>query len=220
MASATNTRRISGAAIRVATDFLEPDTVLNRELIHLLFLFRQAGADGVQLEITALVICALLERLVRLIFKAVCNGKSNAPDVLDEAKFEKLRHRYLVFSAQVSSRNREREYNRFHRSIKRNSLLEMQDIFKAVSQQLNIPWHKEMEPIYSEWKGIRHASAHGKFRHDVAPGFEQQAAEETFFGISRIAGGFNMIFLKLFGYSGRYLSSATEGTHRVIETNG
>lgn len=167
-----------GAAIRAAADFLEPDTPFNRKLVHLLFLFRQAGADGVQLEITTLTICVLLERLMRLIFKAECQQESGAWSALDAGKIE--------------------------------------NVFKAISQKLNIPWKQEVEPIFIEWKRVRNTSAHGKFRHDVAVGFEQEEAERSFFGISRIAGGFNMILLKLFGYSGRYLSSATESAHRVI----
>lgn len=154
-------------AIRVAVDFLEPDTAFNRKLIHVLFLFRQAGSKGVQTEIAVLSVCTLLESLVRAIFKHACGQKSAASEADPRPN--------------------------------------MQDMFKAVAQRLALSWKDEMGPIFKEWKTARNPAAHGDFHHEG-----DQADDEPFLGLSRIAGGFNMILLKLFGYEGPYVASIIE----------
>ncbi|PYL24564.1 MAG: hypothetical protein DMF37_07200, partial [Verrucomicrobia bacterium] len=60
-------------------------------------------------------------------------------------------------------------------------------------------------------------SAHGRFKTDINDGnADQKTVEEMFFGLSRIAGGFNMILLRLFGYSGPYRASALEDKYRNL----
>ena len=74
-----------------------------------------------------------------------------------------------------------------------------------------------MEPLFAEWKRARNPSAHGDFPSEVEPeADEQQALEQMFLGLSRIAGGFNMILLKLFGYTGIYRASTVEDVYRKL----
>jgi hypothetical protein len=167
-------------AIRLIAEFLEPKTSLNSQLTHLLFLFREAGKNTVQLEIRILALCALLEGLVRTIYKELSLGKPRA-------------------------------------SNRKKKPPAAQNIFKAVAQKLRIPWQDEMEPLFAEWERARNPSAHGDFPPEVEPGAdEQQALEQMFFGLSRIAGGFNMILLKLFGYTGIYRASTFEDVYRKL----
>jgi hypothetical protein len=81
----------------------------------------------------------------------------------------------------------------------------MQDRFKAVAQRLNLSWANDMGPLFKEWKAARNPAAHGDFHHEG-----DQPHDEPFRGLSRIAGGFNMIVLKLFGYKGPYVASIIE----------
>jgi hypothetical protein len=166
-------------AIRLTAEFLEPKTSLNGQLTHLLFLFREAGKDSVQLEIRILALCALLEGLIRTIFKEMSLGRP------------------------ANSRKK--------------NFPAAQDVFKAVAHKLAIPWEKEMEPLFNEWKYARNPSAHGHFPSELERETnEQVTVEKMFFGFSRIAGGFNMILLKLFGYSGTYRASTLEDIYRKL----
>ena len=166
--------------IRLIAEFLEPKTSLNSQLTHLLFLFREAGKNTIQLEIRILTLCALLEGLVRTIYKELSLGKPRA-------------------------------------SNRKKKPPAAQNIFKAVAQKLRISWQDEMEPLFAEWKRARNPSAHGDFPSEVEPeADEQQALEQMFLGLSRIAGGFNMILLKLFGYTGIYRASTVEDVYRKL----
>jgi hypothetical protein len=203
-----------GDAVRAAADFLEPDTVLNKKLRHLLFLFRQAGSKNVQLEITILSISVLLESLMRTIFKHVCSGKSAAEDALDPIEFENMKSNFLRRVERMAKKRKGPAYDRLWHGIKGASVFQTQDMFKAVAQELKIPW-VQMQRVFNEWKRARNPSAHGDFRHEIPEGVdEQKTVEEMFFGLSRIAGGFNMVLLRLFGYSGVYRDSAFKDDYR------
>lgn len=60
---------------------------------------------------------------------------------------------------------------------------------------------------------------HGQLPYHAPPTTEEQASERMFYGQSRIAGAFNMILLRLFGYEGSYLTSVIEGTRSTITRN-
>ena len=206
-----------GSAVKAAAEFLEPDTSLSRQLTHLLFLFREAGKDTVQLEIRILALCALLESLVRTIFKEVCQSKTDALDTANAERFAILKERFLKRAAQLRNTKNYREHDTLCDRIRGASVSTTQDVFKAVSSRLNLPWREVMQPLFREWKKARNPSAHGDFKPDIAGGVtEQKAVEEMFFGLSRIAGGLNTILLKLFGYSGPYRASALEDQHRRL----
>ncbi len=206
-----------GAAIRAATEFLEPDTLLNRKLTHLLFLFREAGKDSVQLEIKILAVCTLLESLIRTLFEGVCLRNSKAPDVIDGERFSRLKEQMLKRAARLLTAKNPREHQRLCDRVRDAAAFQIQDMFKAVAHELNISWAERMQPLFSEWKRARNPSAHGRFRPDFEQrGDEQKSAEKVFFGLSRIAGGFNMILLKLFGYSGLYRASTFEDKYSKL----
>jgi hypothetical protein len=199
------------AAVRAATEHLEPDTDLSRELIHLLFLFREAGKDSVQLEIRILAVCTLLESLIRTIFDKLCLRSTKASDAIDRRRFDRLKKQLLKRATSLLTKRNSREHARICARIKDAAEFQMQDMFKAVAHQLSIPWEQSMRPLFSEWKEARNPSAHGRFKMDFDEVSDpQKAAEKMFFGLSRLAGGFNMILLKLFGYSGVYCASVLE----------
>ena len=206
-----------GLTIKAAAEFLEPTTELNRRLTHLLFLFREAGRESVQLEITILALCVLLESLVRAIFKKVCLNRSDAPDVINSKRFTKLKNDLLRLSSRLINSKNAREHQRLCDRIRDASVFQIQDVFKAVAKRLDLPWKETMQPLFAEWKRARNPSAHGRFKTDINDGnADQKTVEEMFFGLSRIAGGFNMILLRLFGYSGPYRASALEDKYRNL----
>lgn len=161
-------------AIRLSSEFFEADTAFARQVMHLLFLFREAGKQTVQGEIRILALSALLEGLLRTILE--------------------------------------------HRGSKRAAKkARSEELFKRVGEKLNIRWSEEMEPLYTEWKRARNPSAHGDFPAEMpANADELEEVKKFFFGMSRVAGGFNMILLKLFGYQGRYLASALEDKYQAM----
>jgi hypothetical protein len=200
-----------GDAIKAATEYLEPETALTRELIHLLFLFREAGKESVQLEIRILAVCTLLESLIRTIFDKICLRSTKATDAIDRKRFERLKEQLLKRAASLLRKTNAREHARICARIKDAAEFQMQDMFKAVAHELDISWDQTMRPLFSEWKQARNPSAHGRFKPDFEEVSDpQKATEKMFFGLSRIAAGFNMILLKLFGYSGIYCASRLE----------
>lgn len=202
-----------GRAIKSAAEFLEPETKLNKQLTHLLFLFREAGKDSIDLEIKTLACCALLESLIRLIFEEVCLTRSDASDVIDPKRFARLKNALLRHSTGLLNSKNGREHQRICDRIRDAAEFQIQDIFKAVGARLGFAWEETMQPLFREWKRARNPSAHGRFK----PSSENhKEAEQQWFGLSRVAGGFNMILLRLFGYSGTFRASALEDSYQKL----
>jgi hypothetical protein len=202
-----------GLALKSAAESLEPDTHLNRQVTHLLFLFREGGKESIQLEIRTLACCAVLESLIRLIFKEVCFGRTGMTDAIDPNRFARLKRSLLKQAGKFRNSKNVREHERICARIRDAAEFQIQDMFKTVGNKLGISWETTMQPLFSEWKKARNPAAHGNFKADL---IDQKEVEQAFFGPSRIAGGFNMILLKLFGYSGVFRASAIEDQYQSL----
>ena len=89
-----------------------------------------------------------------------------------------------------------------------------QGLFRAVGEQLRLEWEKQLQAVFTDWKTARNPAAHGRVttEHPDAD-VEAERVKTMFFGYSRIGGGFNMVLLKLFGYTGTYCSSVLEDVY-------
>ena len=83
--------------------------------------------------------------------------------------------------------------------------LSMREKVQAVCKQLGLNREVDMDKVFTAWKAARNPLAHGKFGGD-----DDQAFIDTMHAKSRIAGGFNTLLLKLFGYAGYYNASVFE----------
>ena len=68
-----------------------------------------------------------------------------------------------------------------------------------------------MQVVKEAWEQLRNPLAHGDFREGDS--ITEQVFKDDTVAVSRIAGGFNTILLKLFGYSGLYKLSVFEPGH-------
>ena len=173
-------------------------------------MFRAAGDEGVHLDIKILATCALLESLVRTIY-----AERTMANQEQEKQFRDARSRVaeLIEKAAETTPNRV-ALDRLKAIVADAAPLTIQGVFRAVGEQLGLDWEKQLQPVFTEWKTARNPAAHGRVTTEHPdPDVEAQRVKTMFFGYSRIAGGFNMLLLKLFGYTGTFRSSALEDVY-------
>ncbi len=196
----------------VATRFAD-DSTFSKKLTYLLFLFRQAGNRGIHHEVSTLAICSLFESLVRVLFDHLDLGKEtleamSLPEFM--AAKEKLRAYLETWP------NNDASKQRLVGLVRSANPLTMREMLAAVCKRLGLDWESEMSKVFAAWKAARNPLAHGKFGDDE----DHQGFVDIMHGESRIAGGFNTLLLKFFGYSGYYNPSVFEpGFKRMSHQN-
>ncbi|HJT66389.1 MAG TPA: hypothetical protein VJ749_08050 [Pyrinomonadaceae bacterium] len=198
------------AALRCAAEFLCNRTPFTEKLTHLASMFRAAGDDGVHLDIKILATCALLESLVRTIYAERTLGGEE-----QEKQFRDARARVVELIEKEAETTPDRvALDRLKAIVADAAPLTIQGVFRAVGEQLGLDWEKQLQPVFTEWKTARNPAAHGRVTTEHPdPDVEAERVKTMFFLYSRIAGGFNMLLLKLFGYTGTYRSSVLEDVY-------
>jgi hypothetical protein len=176
-------------------------------------MFRQAGDEGVHLDIKILATCTLLESLVRTIY-----ADRGQKDTAAEARFRLARQRVVeLIGAEAESQSRGVEFERLRGLVAEAAPLTIQGMFRAVAANLGLHWDKQLQPVFVEWRRARNPAAHGHVTsEDPDPDVDAELVRDMFFGYSRVAGGFNMLMLKLVGYSGLYRASVLEDRYETI----
>lgn len=191
-------------------EMLEPATAFNEDLSTLMYLFRQAGAKGVHRKIGALALCSSLEGLTTLLFKQF--GLNNSSNPARYADFDARKADLLVHIDGLDKNNpsisRLREFVSSAQAVRR---LKVEEKFEEVCKHLGLPWDKKMKLVREAWEELRNPLAHGDFREGES--ISEQIFKSDTIAKSRIAGGFNTILLKFFGYTGLYKSSVFELGH-------
>lgn len=193
-------------AIRYAANFFEKDTPLSKEVAILLFLFREAD-DGVHSEITTIALCALFENLVRLLFRELKlkeTSDQTSVELFEQAKSELAEY----IQPQISDKGD--GYRRLLNIVRSAHLYSMEQMFQALVDHFGLKWEDDMENIYKTWSRARHPLVHDKRRAETS----EDELKESVRSESQIAGGINILLLKLFGYSGWLRHSALEGGYR------
>jgi hypothetical protein len=199
-----------GTALRCAAEFFSKRTPFTEKLTHLASMFRAAGDEGVHLDIKILATCALLESLVRTIY-----AERMAASHEQEKQFREARLKVVELIEKEAETIRDRvAFDRLKAIVADAAPLTIQGVFRALGEQLCLDWEKQLQLVFTEWKSARNPAAHGRVtaEHPDAD-IEAERVKTMFFGYSRIAGGFNMLLLKLFGYTGTYCSSVLEDTY-------
>ena len=83
-----------------------------------------------------------------------------------------------------------------------------------VCKHLGLQWDGKMKVVKDAWWQVRNDFAHGDFREGVS--ITEEVFKADTLAESRIAGGFNTILLKLFGYNGRYKPSVFEAAYDTM----
>jgi hypothetical protein len=199
---------VRGSPIRLAAEFFEREKGLSKKLAHLLFLFRAANPDSVEFGITTLALCSLFEGIVDLLF--------------DHLKLEReLKESEPHFAEYVGQRDRlcrqlEKDANqtnqlgRLAARLKYAEAFRVKDKFRALCRHFDLPYKPDMKKHLDSWAARRNALSHGEWHSSLADFVHQ----------SRIAGGINILFLKLIGFSGRIravaLGDSPEERYRLI----
>ena len=187
-------------------EFLEPATPFNNDLRTMMYLFRQAGAEGVHGKIGSLALCSLLESLTTVLF---IHFGLKAPPPATFADFGARRADVLTYIDGLADPNdstlRLRDCVSSAQPTKR---LKVEQKFEMVCHHLGLPWDGKMKLVKEAWEQLRNNLAHGDFREGES--ITEQIYKADTLAKSRIAGGFNTVLLKLFGYNGSYNSSVFE----------
>jgi hypothetical protein len=197
---------------RKATAFFEKDSVLSREVAHILFLFRQAADHKlVHGEITLLAACVLFESLVNQIFQGLnLEEKVSAKDpnvaLFKEAKTEVCQY----LKKQVASQGE--GYHRLHNYVNSAQVHSFEQKLRAVTAWFALKWEGDTELSYQVWRDARHPMVHGGNR----TGQSEADLKSSMLAESRIAGALNILVLKLIGYSGPMSASAFEEEYRQV----
>ncbi len=88
----------------------------------------------------------------------------------------------------------------------------MKERLKAVATHFCLPWQGDMEVIFKTWQKVRDPLIHGNSRANQS----ETESKDSMIAESQIAGAMNILFLKLFGYSGKMCASAFEDKYRQI----
>ena len=190
-----------GEFLTKVAEFLEPDTRFNEVLTNMMYLFRQTGSSGELRKVDALGYCALLEGLTKLLFTEFGLAAPQQPGQF--ADFETRKAKLLAHLDGLANPNDStRRLRQAIASAQPRRPLKIEEKFEMVCNHLGLPWEGRMKVVKEAWDQVRNDFAHGDFREGSATTEEVQKAD--ILAESRIAGGFNIMLLKLFGYSGPY----------------
>jgi len=103
-------------------------------------------------------------------------------------------------------------YRRLINVVRSAQPYSMQQMIQALASHFELQWQGDMENIYSTWSRARHPLVHEKPRAETT----EDKLKESVRNESQIAGGINILLLKLFGYSGWLRHSALEDGYRKI----
>jgi hypothetical protein len=194
-------------ALRKAAAFFETGSTLSKEVSNILFLFREAD-DGVHSEITTTVLCTLFENLVRVLFRELKLEEKARQEDPALVRFEQARSDVL----NLITKSEGDGYERVRKVLTAASLFSQRVMLQAVARHLGMEWEADLENIFRTWQQARNPLVHETSRaHRTEDEWKELSLNE-----SRIAGGINVLLLKLFGYSGLMKASTFEERYRTL----
>jgi hypothetical protein len=134
-------------ALRKAAAFFEIDSALSNEVTQILFLFREAGDRSVHHGVGMIALCALLENLVRVIFK---ERKPDERQTLADpglVAFQKAKEQVLGFIENRMTEN-EAGFRRLKGIIESKGTRDIEEIFKTVVVDSRMPWEDDMKRVF------------------------------------------------------------------------
>jgi len=164
-----------------------------------LFLAREAGSAEAPLHGGLLVLCSVIEGLVKLLYEKNLFHEQ----VKGRQDFEVVRQKIL----ECLERNKEEHVNsinRFKGLITSARFERFVDQFEQLSNYFNLPWEK-MSLSLESWKRRRHVLAHGGSLEDLDL--------DALYDKSRIAGAINVFAASFINYSGKIPISALDNSY-------
>jgi hypothetical protein len=199
--------------IKTVAAFFDQDSILRNEVASILFLFREAD-HRVHSEITILAMCTLFENLVQLLFKELKLKEKAIAENPNLALFEESRAELDQFLAKRVQELREKGagYERLRNILRSAALFSMREKLQAIVTHFGLKWENDIETVFNTWKTPRNQLVHDASRS----GLTEDQIKESILNESRIAGGINILLLKLFGYNGVMRTSVFEEKYRQV----
>lgn len=194
--------------IRKAAQLFEQETPLSKQLVHLLFLFREAGDTSVQFHIRTLALCSLFEGIVDLMFEELrLEEKARQADPQFD-RFLKARDRLVARLRRFNTANNRQVFDRLAGLLSHAEAFRVKDKLQALCLDLGLDYDRVMNRCFEAWLTERNPRMHGewRFRESEVPNH------------ALIAGAINVLVLKLAGYSGPIVANAFGGCPAEICT--
>jgi hypothetical protein len=195
-----------------AYQFFLANTVLSNEIDELLYLFREAGDDGVPLRVSLLTICTLYESLMRSVFRHVLTDRELPTEVVAFNRLKAQMLKRLKKRKETSKGLKADAISRMSGYLASASGESIREIAVAVTGRLWASSPLDWKSIHKEWTTYRNPLSH---RIAGSPGEEKNFRGELL-AVSRLAGAINAIILKLMGYSGMARISTFEDGYKNI----
>jgi len=200
------------AVIKLGFEFFRTDAKLNNEVSNLLFLFREASDyESVHGDITAIAICVLFESLVNAIFTELNLGETVTLKSQNIESFLAAKKEITEYISQQKQLGRD-GFSRLAGIVGSAQAFHMRDKLNEVSNHFGLVWEGKMETVFQTWQKIRNPVVHGKAR----TGETEAESKNNIYSLAKIAGAFNLLVLKLIGYSGGAMASAFDERPEVI----
>lgn len=181
--------------IQLVAKFFTKHEPLQEKIRELLFLFRQAGDKGVHFPVRTLALCSLFEGLVRLLFDHLGLEERILKQDAGFAAFLRKRNE-LVKALEDEGTSGSTASARLAGLLGHSEPLRLKDKFFALCAAFKLD-RPTVKRHVDAWASERNALMHGTWR-DHDDDFTNQAL---------IAGGINILLLKLFGYSGKMVAN-------------
>jgi hypothetical protein len=195
-----------------AYQFFLADSELSHEIDELLYLFREAGDDGVPLRVSLLTICTLYESLMRSAFRHVLADRELPAEVVAFNKLKAQMLKRLKKRKEASLGLKADVISRMSGILASASGESIREIVTAVTGKLWANSPLDWKSIHKEWTLYRNPLSH---RIAGSPGEEKNFGGELL-AVSRLAGAVNAVILKLMGYSGMARISTFEDGYKTI----
>jgi hypothetical protein len=189
--------------------FFSADSKLSREITHLLYLFREAGASGVPRGITLLSLCSLFESLLHAVYDehiAVLNA-------VDTIGFEAAKKEALdAVNLKAAQGHNPASFGRIINILTSARPLRPKDKFEAIVNYWKFKPEEQWKEILASWERYRNPLSHRMSGGDES----EESVKETLLAESKIAGAINCMILKLLNYSGIVQLSTYEDKYTQI----
>jgi hypothetical protein len=198
--------------LQKAYQFFLANTALSKEIAELLYLFREAGADGVPLRVSLLTLCTLYESLMRSAHAHLLGDKEKTDEVKEFNRLKArlvaqlLKRKNKVTGAKVAA------YARLIGLLSSASAESIREIVQAVASHFWSASPLDWTILHKEWANNRNPLSH----KIAGKGDQDGDLRGELFAVSHIAGAINAIILKLMGYSGMARISTFEDGYKVI----
>jgi hypothetical protein len=203
-----NKRGTRNSPVRIAARFFETQTEISPKVSLLLFFSRSSTAETVDLPVRTLPLCSLFEGVVNLLFDHLnLEEELRAKDPQFDA-YIRYRDRLCSRLKKFPAKNNV-ALQRLAGSLEHANAFRTKDKFRALCDHFGLN-QKDMNRHFESWAKRRNPLSHG----------EWDSPTEEFIHQSRIAGGINILILKLMGYSGRVravtVGDTNSETYRLI----